>query len=445
MNKIKLVIKREYLTRVRKKSFLIMTFLSPLFFGLLMIVPTLIALSSSSDEKLIAVIDEVGVYEQNLENIAGIKFEFLEHNLEKELRENFSITEYYAFLSIKKDTVSNEDVFRLISDNQIVIDVRDYVKGELRRVLIDKKLHSYEIEELDKIVKELSDVQVALTTVKIDDLGGEKESAVEISMEISMLFAFISYFVIFIYGNQVMRGVSEEKSSRIVEVIISSIKPFQLMMGKIVGIALVALTQFVLWIILTFGIVSIAQSVIPSTFEQDNLVEMIENGESNEFISEEAMSDFDFHQILSSVKEQNIGQMLFIFILYFIGGYFLYASFFAAVGSAVDAETDSQQFVLPITIPVIIGLYIAMFAFKAPHSPLAVWASMIPLTSPMVMLARLPFDVPMWEIIVSLIILAASFILSTWFAARIYRTGILMYGKKVTYKELWKWFKYSRK
>ncbi len=315
----------------------------------------------------------------------------------------------------------------------------------MRRVLIDKKLHSYEIEELDKIVKELSDVQVTLTTVKIDDLGGEKESAVEISMVISMLFAFISYFVIFIYGNQVMRGVSEEKSSRIVEVIISSIKPFQLMMGKIVGIALVALTQFILWIILTFGIVTIAQSVIPSTFEQDKLVEMIENSEANDFVAENEMSDFDFHQILNSVKEQNIGQMLFIFILYFIGGYFLYASFFAAVGSAVDAETDSQQFVLPITIPVIIGLYIAMFAFKVPHSPLAVWASMIPLTSPMVMLARLPFDVPMWEIIVSLIILAASFILSTWFAARIYRTGILMYGKKVTYKELWRWFKYSRK
>ncbi len=444
MNKIKLVIKREYLTRVRKKSFLIMTFLSPIFFGFLIIIPTLIALAGDSDEKLIAVIDATGVYDQKFKNSESIKFEFLPIELENELKENFHITEYYAYMTINEKLSDNINGFKLVSNSQITIDVREYVQSEMHRVWVDEKLQSYGIEELDKIMREISSSSINISTAKIDDEGFEKETAAEISMALSMLFAFLSYFVVFMYGSQVMRGVAEEKSNRIVEVIISSIKPFELMMGKIVGIALVALTQFALWIILTVGVVSVVKNVIPDNSDFLAKQEIVVNNSDLDGEVDVA-TNFDINSIISELKAQNIGMMVLLFVIYFIGGYLIYASLFAAVGSAVDAETDSQQFVLPITIPVIIGLYIAMFAFKSPHSSLVFWSSIFPLTSPVVMLARLPFDVPAWEIIVSLVVLVGSFIFSTWFAGRIYRTGILMYGKKVTYKELWKWFKYSGK
>jgi len=251
---------------------------------------------------------------------------------------------------------------------------------------------------------------------------------------------------IFIYGAQVMRGVMEEKTSRIVEVIISSVKPFQLMMGKIIGIAMVALTQILLWVILTVLIVTGVKSVFfsdsPMPSQAQNQIEMMQNPEAAQQMA--AMEkDFNFDKVLEMVKSLEPLKTLLLFIFYFFGGYLLYSALFAAVGSAIDHESDQQQFMLPITIPIIISLYVAMMTFRNPGSEVAFWFSMIPFTSPIVMMARIPFDVPLWELMLSMVLLVGGFVFTTWFAGKIYRTGILMYGKKVDYKELWKWFRYS--
>lgn len=252
------------------------------------------------------------------------------------------------------------------------------------------------------------------------------------------------YMFVFIYGTQVMRGVMEEKTSRIVEVIVSSVKPFQLMLGKIIGIALVALTQVALWVGLTLLIVSGMKMVFQSDKAETSI-------QGTELVSEASVEHaasaggFDFSKVLNMAKSMNPALTLSLFLIYFLGGYLLYASLFAAIGAAIDNETDSQQFMFPITIPIIIALYVAMAAFRNPHSDMVFWFSMFPLTSPIVMMARAPFDVPFWQLGLSIGLLVAGFLLSTWFAGRIYRTGILMYGKKVNYKELWKWFRYSGK
>jgi ABC-2 type transport system permease protein len=262
------------------------------------------------------------------------------------------------------------------------------------------------------------------------------------AMIVSLVFAFLTYMFVFIYGTQVLRGVMEEKTSRIVEVIISSVKPFQLMMGKIVGIALVALTQVLLWVLLTVLIVTGAKAVFFSDTDMPSRMDGMEMTMEEGSQAAQA-SGFNFDKVMDMVNSMNPVATLFLFLFYFLGGYLIYASLFAAVGAAIDNETDSQQFIFPITIPIIIALYVAMAAFRNPHSDLVFWFSMIPFTSPVVMMARVPFDVPVWQIAVSLTLLIGGFLLTTWFAARIYRTGILMYGKKVSYKELWKWFRYS--
>jgi ABC-2 type transport system permease protein len=244
-----------------------------------------------------------------------------------------------------------------------------------------------------------------------------------------------------------MQGVMEEKASRIVEVIISSVRPFELMLGKIIGIALVALTQVALWIILTGVIVTAIKAGFTGGIDQATQMQALDMAAgSMDLESGAAQADgFNIDGLLSSINSLNPLRTVFLFILYFIGGYMIYSSLYAAIGAAVDNQTDTQQFMMPITIPILIAFYVAIAAFRNPHSDLVFWFSMIPLTSPIVMMARVPFDVPLWEIIVSLLVLYASFVFTTWFAARIYRVGILMYGKKVTYKELWKWFRYSDK
>lgn len=444
MNKISLVLQREYLTRIKKKSFIIMTLLGPLLFAAMFVVPGWLASMEDDQEKLIAVLDDTGLYDHSLEDSPLIKYQYLPIEAADELRNNFENSGYYAYLVINDNLLEKPDALRLVSSGQITMDVKDHIRKSLRNHLRKEKLKSFQISELNSILAEVNSVDVQLSTVKIGSDGDEKASSTEVAMIISILFAFLSYMFVFVYGTQVLRGVMEEKSSRIVEVIISSIKPFQLMMGKILGIALVALTQFMLWIVLTviilFGVKTLVfpDSDMPTRMDG---IETVMNDEGNTGEAAVAKSDFDYAQIMSVVEGINITQTLLIFLIYFIGGYLLYAALFAAIGAAIDTETDSQQFMLPITIPIIIALYVAMAAFRNPHSAMVFWFSMIPFTSPIVMMARIPFDVPMWEVVVSILLLVGGFVLATWFAARIYRTGILMYGKKVSYKELWKWFK----
>ncbi len=448
MNKVPLIISREYLSRVRKKSFIIMSLLGPILFAAMLVVPAWMATMEDSEEKTIAVIDQTGLYTNQIENTELLKFKFVPREQEETLKSDFKNQDYYAFLVIDEDLLVNPSAIAIYSDAQITVDVKNHVRRSLESYLEDQKLKSFQIEGLDEIVAQLDQVKINLGTIKVGEDGTESKSSTELTMIISIVFAFMSYMFIFIYGAQVMRGVMEEKTNRIVEVIISSVKPFQLMMGKIIGIALVALTQILLWVVLTVIIVNgvkvafFSDSPIPNQTQAQ--MEMMQQGMAGDQVAP-LQDDFSFSGIMEMVKSMEPIKTLLLFVFYFFGGYLLYAALFAAVGAAIDNETDQQQFMLPITLPIILALYVAMMAYRNPGSDLAFWFSMVPFTSPIVMMARIPFNVPLWELLLSMVLLIGGFILTTWFAARIYRTGILMYGKKVNYKELWKWFRYSGK
>jgi ABC-2 type transport system permease protein len=447
MSKISLILQREYLSRVRKKSFIIMTLIGPVLFAAMMVVPTWLSSMEDDIDKKIAVVDHTGLYIDRISDTELLKFEYVAPESEENLRNNFSSSSYYAYLVISENLLEDPNAIRLYSDGQITMDVREHITGGLREYLRSEKLNSFEMEGLNDIIQAINQVGVNLATIKLGEDGSEKESSTEMAMALSLVFALLTYMFVFIYGTQVLRGVMEEKTSRIVEVIISSVKPFELMMGKIIGIAMVALTQVLLWILLTLLIVTGAKAIFFSDTDMPSRmdgIEMTMEG-SSEGVQETQSDAFDFDKVMDMVKSMNPVSTLILFLLYFLGGYLLYASLFAAVGSSIDNETDSQQFMFPLTIPLIIAIYVAMAAFRNPHSDMVFWFSMIPFTSPIVMMARIPFDVPLWQIAVSLKLLIVGFLFTTWFAARVYRTGILMYGKKVDYKELWKWFRYSDK
>ena len=295
------------------------------------------------------------------------------------------------------------------------------------------------------------DTNVQVQTIKIDSSGEVKETSTGIAMGLAYILGFLMYMLVFIFGAQVMRGVIEEKTSRVVEVIISSVRPVQLMMGKIIGIALVGLTQFFIWIFLTILTVTILKTTILQDTKQ---TEIIQSAQQNLMSADQSAtitaqtSDIspqlaEFSRLFDNAMNQPWGTIIFSFIFYFITGYLLYASVFAAIGSAVDNETETQQFMLPVTIPIIFGLIVAMGTMQNPESSLSFWCSMIPLTSPIVMMARIPFGVPYWQIAVSMGLMLFTFAGFVWMAAKVYRTGILMYGKKTSWKEMWKWLRYS--
>jgi ABC-2 type transport system permease protein len=298
------------------------------------------------------------------------------------------------------------------------------------------------------------ETNVSIQTKKIDESGAVKETSTGIAMALAYIFGLLMYMLVFIFGSQVMRGVIEEKTSRVVEVIISSVKPIQLMMGKIIGIALVGLTQFLIWIFLTLAIVTVVKSVILDKAGSSEEIARVMPGnimEGSQIVPVDVKTQDispelkEFSKLFDSALNQPWLLIIFSFIFYFITGYLLYASVFAAIGSAVDNETETQQFMLPVTIPIIIALMVAMGTMQNPESPVAFWCSMIPLTSPIVMMARIPFmsQGQYWEIAVSMLIMVVTFIAFVWMAAKIYRTGILMYGKKTSWKEMWKWLRYS--
>jgi ABC-2 type transport system permease protein len=449
MSKISIIIQREYLTRVKKKSFIIMTLLAPVFMAAMFLVPAWIMTRDDTEEKVIAVVeDETNMFKDVISNTQYLKFEYLEEATLDDLKTNFSDKGYYAVLYISPKVAYIPNAVQLISHKQPPLDLTIYIANAIEKEIEQKKLETYDIKDLDKILKAVS-TNIHVQTIKISDDGIEKETSTGLSMGIAYIGGLLIYILIFLFGAQVMRGVIEEKTSRVVEVIISSVRPFQLMMGKILGIGLVGLTQFVLWIIITAVIITSAQSLLlPDDIGQTTqaITENIMSAAPVEQTQVPVTQTQDFNeiqQVFNSLHSINWGLILGSFMFYFMGGYFLYASLFAAVGSAVDNETDTQQFMMPITIPLILGLFVAMGAFQNPESSVAFWCSFIPFTSPIVMMARLPFGIPYWELILSMTILVLTFLGTTWLAAKIYRTGILMYGKKTTYKELWKWLRYK--
>jgi ABC-2 type transport system permease protein len=456
MSKTTLIIKREYLTRVRKKSFIIMSILGPILFAAFMIVPAVLATLEDKEVKTIAVIDQstiltsyaTGEPKTIIPNTEYIKFVTVQDTDLETLKEHMEETGYYAVLFIPENVFTSERAV-LYSYKQPSLEVSMHIENAIEKEIEDLKLVANNIENLDEILKEI-ETSISVTKIKWTKDGEEKKTSTWVVMAVGYLTGFMIYFFIFLFGAQVMRGVLEEKTNRIVEVIVSSVKPFQLMMGKIIGIGLVGLTQFLIWVVFTGILVLGAQQLFLPELSGSNPVqqaapaELFSQGsqqveaaasgpEANEMIVE----------VMESIGSINIGVIFFSFIFYFLFGYLLYGSMFAVVGAASDNETDTQQFMLPITLPLILAILVMMNTINNPEGPLAFWFSMIPFTSPVVMMVRIPFGVPAWELMLSGGLLVLTYIGMTWVAGKIYRTGILMYGKKVTYKELWKWLRYK--
>ena len=413
MNKIGIVIHREYMTRVRKKSFIILTLLMPLLF--VGMVVGIVFLSSVSDkqEKVIVVVDETGEYFPLLKNTDQYVFIESKEGF-ADFRKN-SDESVYAHLVIEDDLLKNPEAIALYSQKQIIISAELTITSQLNAYLSDKKLESYQIPNLKSIIED-SKVNLRIKTIKTDVTGKETQTSAQFASTIGMIFTFLIYMFIFVYGAMVMQGVIEEKTNRILEVIISSVKPFDLMMGKLVGIGLVGLTQFGIWVIVFLGV------SFSGVFQS---------------------SGFALFQSMSGLLESiNIIEICSYFLLFFIGGYMMYASLFAAIGAIVNSQEDTQQYMMPITVLVLFAFYAGFFSAQNPDGPLAFWTSIIPFTSPIVMMVRVPFGVPWWQMLLSVGLLALTVILIVKIAAKIYRVGILMYGKKPTYTEIVKWLRY---
>ena len=442
MSKIFLVAKREFSVRVHKKSFFVLTLIAPLLMALLATAPILIMSLKSSDTNVVAVVDDSHSFDTVLVSGASLRFVMLEEETDVAgLRGRFDAQGYYALLHIGQLSDSGEpQTLKFYSTKQVSLEVQQAVLGMLSREVEQRKLQAYSIPQLKQI---LQDVRVNLhaSAVMWGDDGAEQRTHAGIAMGISYASAFLIYMFIFMFGVMVMRGVIEEKVSRVVEVIVSSVKPFELMMGKILGVAAVGLLQFALWAVLTLMLINVfgvifASASLPGATESAAAADVSAPGASD------LLGNVGGLHLLSYLSGFNFAWIATCFALFFLGGYLLYSSLFAAVGAAVEAESDTQQLMMPITIPLILGIFVMLNTFRYPDSALSFWFSIIPFTSPIVMMARIPFGVPAWQVALSLGILYATFVLIVWVAGKIYRVGILMYGKKPSFKEMWKWIKY---
>lgn len=436
--KIGIIIEREYLTRVKKRSFILITFLAPIFFAALMFLPAILMLNSEKfdTKKTIAVCDESTLFVGKFKDTDVNTFMYVDYDIataKNLVREGC----YDGVLYIPGTSLSLPVNAEIYSMNQIPMTLTEYINTTMKTVIEHQKLLASGIDP--EIVKAANTTVYVQSIRMSEDENVEKKSFGEFEFLLGIALAMVIYFVIFIFGNQVMRGVIEEKTNRIIEVIISSVKPFELMMGKIIGIALVGLTQFLLWGVLTMGIYFAVASFLPTqevfstgTVMTEQIAEAVESTNTQQVLT----------KVFDIIHSINFETILWCFLFYFIGGYFLYSAMFAAVGSAVDNETDTQQFVTPISMLLIIPMVCSTIIANAPDSSISVWLSMIPFTSPVAMMLRIPFGVPIWQVVTSIALLFVTFIVFTWLAGKVYRTGILMYGKKVSWKEIIKWIKY---
>ena len=440
MNNLSIILKREYLTRVKKRSFIILTLLGPLFFATLMIAPSLLMINSDKMEskKAIAVLDETAWFKGKFETTDVNTFVYYDDNEDIDSLKKLVFDGIYdAVLYVPMTSLNVPVNAKLYSNKQIPMTLNNYIKNTMKQEVEHKKLLASGIDpEIVKSVK----TNINIATIRMDSETEEKTSYAEIELIIGFFLAIIIYLVIFVFSSQVMRGVIEEKTNRIIEVIISSVKPFELMMGKILGIALVVLTQITIWIILTTAIYFIANGIIlgPEILSPSGTVMT----EQISQISETSNVQTVMLEAVNMVNSINFKAILIGFLFYFVFGYLLYAALFASIGAMVDNETDSQQFVTIVSLPLMIAFISTTTLMNNPDSSLGLWLSMIPFTSPVTMMIRIPFGVPYWQVGLSLLILIITFVAITWFAAKIYRTGILMYGKKPSWKEIWKWLRY---
>lgn len=444
MNKVSLIIQREYLSRVKKRSFIVMTILGPLLLAGLMIIPIWLSMQKPA-KQTIEVIDESYLFRGLVPEKENIHFDYPEISFDSAI-EGFYLTDYDAILYIPHNILAGGKTVKLFYKNPIGVAAEEYISSTVSKMMYDVILAKNKVD-----LRAIKDAEVnsrlRVITEKLEPSGKSEKIDTGLTMAIGIGAGVLIYMFIFLYGTQVMRGVMEEKTSRIVEVILSSVKPFHFMMGKIIGVALVGLTQFVLWVILTASLYGIANVTVLKDVELKQIQqkeEVIKIGADLNYMKMEKVDAPNLvTQVWSDFQTVDMVTILLSFLFYFLAGYFLYSAFFAAIGSAVDSESDTQQFMLPITIPLVLSLIVTPYAMQEPESSLAFWFSIIPLTSPVLMMARLPFGVPAWELALSMSLLVIAFVFTTWIASRIYRVGILMYGKKVSWRELWKWIFYK--
>ena len=448
MNKSILILKREYLTRVKKKSFIILTLLIPVMMAAFTILPAYLASMDDTQLRTIAVYDPTSLILNKLEDQGYTKFYYIPEQQYNKLKKDFKSNQYYALLVIPENILTTNQA-ELISDKQITFDIKNMVTDRIGTIIENEKRQQVINESgMPDLEKKLSATKthIELNTIKLGEKGEAVKSSTEIAMAIGYAAGFLIYMFVLLYGTMVMRGVMEEKSSRIVEVIISSVKPFQLLFGKIIGIGLVGLTQIALWIILGIAISTGATFFMgggpaaAGVHTQD----IMSGGQAiGQMATPNAAHANVALDIIQMIGNLNLPLIFFALFFYFIAGFLLYASLFGAIGSAVDTDEDAQQMMFPIMMPLIFSIIMLFPVVKNPEGALAFWVSMIPFTSPVTMMVRIPFGVPAWQIILSMSILVATIFGTIWMAGKIYRTGILMYGKKVNLKEIVKWLFYK--
>lgn len=433
MNKIGLIIAREYLSRVRKKSFIVMTILGPILFALTLFLPVYLA-TTGVEKKSIEIIDESRMFSDVFETNEDYTYTFTTVSLE-EAKNLVNSGSFDGLLYIPAISIDDPKGVTFYSATNPSLSLIGHLSGKIEEKVENIKLINSGIDQstLDNLKS-----NVSIATINLQ--GEEKESSSAAASVVGYVAAFLIYLFIFIYGAMCMRGVIEEKTSRIIEVIISSVRPFHLMMGKVIGIAGVGLTQFILWIILTVGIITIGGNVYASRAMEMRKQQTEQLGLPEDAMQSAPVDENSFAEVQKAIDTINIPLVIGVFLFYFLTGYLLYGALFAAVGSAVDSDADAQQFMLPVTIPLIISIISLTAILNDPNGPLAVWMSLIPFTSPIVMMMRVPFGVPMWQLGVSMILMILGFIFTIWLGSRIYRIGILMHGTKVNYRVLAKWF-----
>lgn len=444
---IGVIINREYSTRVKKKTFLLTTFLVPVLFVACFAILGVVMVNVKEKTKTVAVVDESGIVMSYLKNSEQISFQDMSSEPLDTVKARLADLGLDGVLSISKIDEQKNLQASFTSVKPVGMGVTATMSRYIDDALEDYRIRSYDIDGLEEIVNSVK-ADVPIRTFVLDEKGDEKVSESGVNSILSMVLGIFIFLFITMFGSMVMTAVVEEKTSKVVEVLISSVKATELMFGKIIGVALVALTQFFLWIVLSIVLLSAGMGIIApkmmDTVDAQSIVAGLPEG-TNQFDTMTAVlshSDSELGDIVGTLAGLNIGQLVLYFIVFFVLGYLLYASLFAAIGSAaVDNENDTSQLQMPVTIPLMIAYFIALYAYNAPDSAVALWGSMIPFTSPIVMLARIPFGVPGWQILLSIGLLVVTTIACAYLSAKIYKVGVLMYGKKTTFKDLWKWLK----
>lgn len=433
---ISLIIGREYFTRVKKKSFIILTLLLPILIASLIVLPVLLVLYNEKNQSAnVLVVDDTDVFINAFEGSEKLTFSYQSGDINQLKQEAFDSEKYDCVFHILNNSQGLKS--NLYYRDNLPSGLQGKLESQMNEIFFDRilqdslKIEPAKFEKLQELTK------VDITTIQVDDKGHERENVAEMNEVIGMICGFFIYFIIIIFASQVLRGVLEEKTSRIVEVIISSVKPMQLLIGKIVGIALVGLTQFAIWILLTFALLGGIQLVAPNLFQQEAATELVAEAQVG------MQDNINIFQKINDYFPVSFTEIILCFIFFFIVGYLIYATLYAATGSVVDNESDSQQYTMPVTIPLMLSIILIPSISTNPNGQLAFWFSMIPLTSPITMMVRLPSGVPLWQLLTSMGLALLFLVFCVWFAAKVYRMGILMYGKKIRWNEIFKWLRKS--